>query len=487
MPPLRPGHLRVPFLIACAVGNPAMAADKTTIDDLARRLQALEQRVGNSSNDDPARIDAAALDQRLRVLERRMELQAEEAETKAASQPTVSLSSTKGLSIKSPAADGIELSFKGLVQADGRMFFGDSQNPQNDTFLLRRVEPTLEGSLGPLLGFRLQAQLAGDTATLNDAYVELRLDPRATLRAGKFKAPFGLEQLEPSGSLSAIERGLPTELTPGRDYGVQLQGAFLKGTLNTAFEVSNGTPDGRDGPASNPDNRFDYTARVFWEPFRNDANAWSGLGFGIAASTGDTFGSGDNALPRYRTPGQVKFFSYRTDAANGGSDVFADGGHRRVSPQGYFYRGRFGLLAEYVVSDQEVRLTGGPNDGIRRRLRNDAAGVTASVVLTGEDASYKNNVRPNHPFALGSGGWGAFELVARYGRLNIDRDAFPLFANPDKSAASATSWGVGLNWYLNDNLKLSAFFTDTRFDGGAAGGLDREAEKAFFTRAQLSF
>lgn len=488
MPLPRPTRLRPALLLALAAASPAMAAETITVEDLARRLQALEQRLDASvppAQAGPAdaraagTLDPVTLDQRLRVLERKLELQAEEATTRAATQPTVKLDG-KGLSIKSPAADGIELRFKGLVQADGRVYLGDDAIPQNDTFLLRRVEPTLEGSWGPLLGFRLQAQLAGDTATLNDAYVDLRFDPRATLRIGKFKAPVGLEQLQSSSGLAAIERGLPTELAPGRDYGVQLQGESGGGTLNYAVGVFNGTPDGRDGASSNPDNEFEYAGRVFWEPFKDDANAWSGLGFGIAASVGDKSGSGDGVLPRYRTPGQVKFFNY-------GSDVVADGRHRRWSPQGYYYAGPFGLLAEYIVSAQELRLASGANAGLRRDIGNDAYGVTASVVLTGEDASYKGVARPDHPFTIGAAGWGALELVARYGRLEIDDAVFPWFADPARSAAQASSWGLGLNWYLTSHFKLVANYTQTTFEGGAAGGLDREDEQAFFTRAQFSF
>jgi phosphate-selective porin OprO/OprP len=475
--------LRHVLLLVLAATSPAMAAETITIEDLARRLQALEQRVDANASatatDAAGTLDPVALDQRLRVLERKLELQAEEATARAAAQPTVKLDG-KGLSIKSRAADGIELKFKGLVQADGRFYSGDDEIPQNDTFLLRRVEPTLEGSWGPLLGFRIQAQLAGDTATLNDAYADLKFDPRATLRIGKFKEPVGLEQLQSAGSLAAIERGLPTELTPGRDYGVQLQGEFGEGAVNYAVGVFNGTPDGRDGTSSNPDNAFEYAGRVFWEPFKDDANAWSGLGFGIAASVGDKSGSGDAVLPRYRTPGQVKFFNY-------GSDVVADGRHRRWSPQGYYYAGPFGLMAEYIVSAQELLLASGVNAGVRRDIENDAYGVTASIVLTGEDASYKGVAKPDRPFTIGAAGWGALELVARYGRLDIDDDAFPLFADLARSAATASSWGLGLNWYLTSNFKLVANYTQTTFDGGAAGGRDREDEQAFFTRAQFSF
>jgi phosphate-selective porin OprO/OprP len=46
---------------------------------------------------------------------------------------------------------------------------------------------------------------------------------------------------------------------------------------------------------------------------------------------------------------------------------------------------------------------------------------------------------------------------------------------------------VGLNWYLNDNLKWVFDYEQTSFDGGAPGGADREDEKVFLTRFALGF
>ena len=473
--------LAMAFATAAQAQTDRASGDAQTIEALTRRLEALELRNGIDASAGSVQASGEApgiaeLDQRLRVLERKLELQAEEAAARAANEPVVALSAAKGLSVKSPASDGVELKFKGLVQADSRFFLDDDAQRQNDGFLLRRAEPTVEGSWGPLLGFRIQAQLAGDSATINDANLDIRFDPRATLRIGKFKAPFGLEQLQSSSGLAAIERGLPSELTPARDYGLQLQGEAGNNTLAYAVGVFNGTVDGRDGTAGNPDNELELVGRVFWEPWKNDANALSGLGFGIAGSSGDKRGSGNNALPRYRTPGQAQFFGYR-------SDVLADGDHLRWSPQAYWYRNAFGLLGEYVSSKQEVALT----DGARAELDHRAWQLSASLVLTGEDASYRGVARPNQPFTGDGAGWGAFEVVGRYGRLDVDDAAFPLFADPASAASAATAWGLGLNWYLTGNLKLVANYTQARFDGGSADGADREDEKAFFTRAQFSF
>lgn len=468
--------VRLGLAIALALSTlPAYAGDPTT-QQLLARIAALEQRLAavEAANAAPvATVAPEDLDQRLRVVERRQELDAEADATKAAATPLLALND-KGLSVKSPAGD-FEVKVRGLVQGDGRYFGGDTATAQTDTFLLRRVEPTLEGSWGKLLGFRLQAQLAGDSATVNDAYLDLKFDPRATVRAGKFKPPVGLERLQSSNATSSIELGLPSELAPGRDIGVQLSGEFAGGGLGYALGVFNGAPDGRDGLTTNPDGDFEVAARVFAEPWKNSANALSGLGFGLAASRGDKHGSGNNFLPRYRTPGQVQFFNYR-------STVLADGEHLRISPQAYYYGGRLGLLGEYISSRQDLRVA----NGTRADLENTAWQVSAGYVLTGEDASYKGVLKPSNAFTLGGEGWGAFEVVGRYGRLDIDDAAFPVFADPAAASAAARSWGIGLNWYLNSNFKLVANYARTAFDA-APNASARKDEEILFTRAQFSF
>lgn len=467
-------------LLAATGGAHAQQSSSPTVQQLEERLRILEQKLGVQAGADPATADAsgaslADLDQRLKIIERQLELQAEDAANKAATASTLTVSPSKGISFKSPASDGVEVKLRGLVQADGRAWIGDRALPQNDTFLLRRVQPILEGTYGKLVGFRLMPEFAGDSATIADAYLDLKFDPRATLRAGKFKTPIGLERLQSSGATTFVELGLPSELAPNRDLGVQLQGEFKNG-LTYAVGAFNGAPDGRDAPTSaNPDTHLEYAGRVFWEPFRDAANAASGLGFGVSASTGDVTGTGANALPRYRTPGQVQFFGYR-------AAVSADGERRRLSPQAYFYNGPFGVLGEYIESKQHVRV-----GASRRTLDNRAWQLAASWVLTGEDASYRGVTRPNHPFAVGADGFGAVELAARVGALEIDDAAFPLFADPAVSARRTQAWTLGVNWYLTQNLKLVANYSEADFDGGAAAGRDRETEKTFFTRAQVSF
>ena len=82
-------------------------------------------------------------------------------------------------------------------------------------------------------------------------------------------------------------------------------------------------------------------------------------------------------------------------------------------------------------------------------------------------------------------------MVARYHELDIFYDAFvggaDSFANPETAASKASAWGVGVNWHLNQNYKVSLNYDVTSFDGGAAAGADRPDEEALFTRFGVNF
>jgi phosphate-selective porin OprO/OprP len=71
--------------------------------------------------------------------------------------------------------------------------------------------------------------------------------------------------------------------------------------------------------------------------------------------------------------------------------------------------------------------------------------------------------------------------------LDVDADAFPLYANPAASANQASTWTAGVNWHLSRYAKLSADYAWTEFKGGAAAGADRPGEKVFFGRLQTAF
>lgn len=114
--------------------------------------------------------------------------------------------------------------------------------------------------------------------------------------------------------------------------------------------------------------------------------------------------------------------------------------------------------------------------------------MAATYVVGGGEPSFRG-VNPKRPFDLEANAWGALEIVARISELDVDDAAFPLFANPASSATAAESVALGVNWWLNRNIKVVLDYERTELEGGAGigDGGDREAENVLFSRFQVSF
>lgn len=358
--------------------------------------------------------------------------------------------------------------FGGYVQADGRFLLGDDSNAGVDTFFLRRARPLIEATFYKSFTFRLLPDFGLGTTVIQEAYGEWNYFPQAKVRVGKYKAPVGLERLQSATALLFVERGMPTNVVPNRDVGVQLSGDLNDALVTYAVAIMNGVPDGGSADLDVNDGK-DVAARIFFNP-NAKSSLLAGAGFGIAG----TYGKQEKNLPSYRTPALLTFFSYNTDTV-------ANGTIYRVSPQFQFYNGPISLISEYVFSSEEIR-----NPTNFGRIQNSAWQIAGGVLLTGDVATPKP-LDPKNPFDPGQGTWGALQLAFRYSALDIDEDAFSLgFADPAKSARSAKEFAAGLNWYWNRNMKLVFNYEHTKFDGGATSG-DRETENVFLSRLQLAF
>jgi phosphate-selective porin OprO/OprP len=430
--------------------------DTVTIDSLMRKLDALDQEV--------------------RTLKRQREIEQEAIAATPKDGPQAA-AGPEGFSLKTRDGSYV-LRLRGLNQADSRFFLDEEKDPFINGFFIRRLRFVMEGTIAKSFDFRFMPDFAGGVVQLLDAYVDARLAPEFKARFGKFKPPVGLERFQSPQNLLFVERGLPTLLVPNRDIGIQLHGDLFAGALQYQLGVFNGVPDGRNSDIDIHDNK-DYAARLFTTPFaKSDTPALEGFGIGIAASAGNEHGTlAAPALPTYLSPGQFVVFRYRNDGTDAGT-VLASGSIVRISPQTYYAFGPFSFLGEFVQSTQEVSRAAS-----RSKLSNIAYQAAGSIVLTGENASFRGVV-PRNPFSLADGTWGAFEIALRFHALDVDDDAFPTFANPAGSVTRETATTVGLNWYLNKGLRVGINYDQTRFKGGASAG-DRSVEKAIFTRVSI--
>lgn len=438
--------------------------------------------------------DVSGVDQRLRIVERKLEILDEDAAKKKAESPKVT-AGDKGFNLKS-ADDAFVVKIRGYLHADAREFIDDKALQARDTFVVRRARPLVEASFWNVADLRFMPDFGGGQASIYDAYVDLRPFPWLKLRAGKFKPPVGLERLQSATAIVFPERGLPTSLVPNRDIGFQLHGVIAEGLLTYEVGVFNGTVDG--GITDVDQNHAkDFVGRLFTRPFASDPyGLLANLGIGIAASTGNQKGApatfqaqasgaprrlttSTPSLPSFRTAGQNSFFSYLVNDDVPDATVYAKGRRSRLAPQAYYYYENYGLLGEYVVSKQSV-WKGDAN----ANLTHTAWQIQGEIVFGGKPTF--EGVTVTQPFDLKKGQWGALELAARYNDLKLDADTFPTFADETRSASRARAVGGVVNWHWSKNIKLVLAYEHTWFDGGAKGG-DRTAENVLFQRIQGAF
>jgi phosphate-selective porin OprO/OprP len=449
---------------------------------LARPIPVRAQ-AGARGRSDSTRADRAvpaspdSLKGMIRTLEARIAA-LERAPAAAAPAPSVTVS-RDGLAISS-ADNAFGVRLRGYVQADGR-FFGASGAvpPGASALVLRRARVILDATAYRYFGFRISPDLGGGQVTLQDAYVEARPATALAVRVGKFRPPIGLERQQPATDQRFVERGLPSNLSPSRDVGLQLYGEAAQGLVQYQAAVLDGAPDGAniDGDASTGK---DVAGRVLVRPLVASVPSVD-LGLGIGGSRGSEQGTVDApALGSYRTTGQLALFRFRGDGTEA-STVIADGRRTRVTPQAFLYSGRLGLLGEYIRATHTVR-----RSASAAALTMQAWQLSGGWALTGDHETF-SGFAPRHPVdGSGAGGRGALELVARYGVLTIDPDAFPTFADPATQPRRARAAGVGHNWRLTRGIQLAVNYERTQLDGPEAATA-RSTEHAVLTRFELGF
>jgi phosphate-selective porin OprO/OprP len=211
----------------------------------------------------------------------------------------------------------------------------------------------------------------------------------------------------------------------------------------------------------------------------------------------------------YNTQVGTSFFkTYSgTTGTNPATDIYAvrqDGNRLRA---GWDAGGLFGpvkFISELDVMNTELTREVGRGPGNAPifdsgHIPTMAWYVQTSWLLTGEDAVMKMP-KPKKNFDPQKGTWGAFELAARYSRLEIGSAMFenhPGDLTPTFAAAGSTNRAseitLGLNWYLNPNVKLMFDWEHTIFDGdiivsptsGIGSKKSLDDEDAFLFRTQI--
>jgi phosphate-selective porin OprO and OprP len=275
-----------------------------------------------------------------------------------------------------------------------------------------------------------------------DVNVNLTYVKNAQIQIGKFKVPFGLDELTSVTHNDFVYRSLGANyLAPGRDIGAMVHGSVYKHGLTYAAGVFQHDGDNARSKKIEGGNQT-FAARTSATPFRrltvsSLGSVELGTAFSMSELSDDSFRP--NGLRGRTVLTQDTFYD----------TVYVKGHRRRWEADADWAAGPASARAEYTwVSDD--RLGQGIGDQDLPDARARAWYVSGTWVLTGEDK--RRPVRAEAPFLRG--GAGAIEVAARYERLWYDGagggDA------PFRNPRSETIYGsgdrvltLGVNWTLN--------------------------------------
>jgi phosphate-selective porin OprO/OprP len=94
----------------------------------------------------------------------------------------------------------------------------------------------------------------------------------------------------------------------------------------------------------------------------------------------------------------------------------------------------------------------------------------ASWVITGETRAYNVAnaayfaIVPTNPWSSSKGGWGAWEIAARYSYMNLNDNLGTSIANGGIYGGKQQIVTVGLNWYVNRNMRFMLDYYHGKID-----------------------
>jgi phosphate-selective porin OprO/OprP len=295
----------------------------------------------------------------------------------------------------------------------------------------RRTRLYVSGDLYDRIVFNSQFEFAGGDVALKDQYLGMKKIPvLGTVLVGHMKEPFSLEQLMSSKYLTFMERSLPSILDSERNFGLLFKNHYLDQRMTASAGIFAVTGDTGEFSSRNED--FNVSGRITGLPFYDKENKrLVHLGLSVAKRFADQ-GSGGfrfrpeiNQAERYLNTG-----AFQTDSGTAIAAEFA------------------AVLGPFSVQSEWGNAWLDRGDG--KNWEANSAYVETSFFLTGENRNYKTSsgifgrVTPKRSFDPAAGGFGAWEIGARYSWVDLQDEGMTGGEEQNVTAA--------LNWYLFSNV-----------------------------------
>jgi len=355
-------------------------------------------------------------------------------------------------------------------------------DPLTDVLDIRRARLGVRGQLDKDFKYEIQGTYGGDNGmgdtatTLDIAFADYAANPAAMLRVGKFKMPFSLEQLTSSNNIDFMERSFANqnegEYVPAKETGVMVFGSPLPGTYY-GLAFSRGRAN-KSAIYDSPDLVGRVSANLAKAAMgRDDIVTHLGLGYSVGRVKSAT----SYASARDESRAYSGFFN-GTEATRAGSTRTRQAIEYAIAYGPYKAQGEF-----FEISYSDMTGTNAGTNAVKMNYNELLWNIT------GESHNYSNSagtfgwIKPNTKFSS-NGGLGAWQVGVRLS----DFDGSD-FTTASGKTAKATSMTYGLNWYMNDNVRVMLNYVETKYDSSVlvATGTSLDKIKAIMLRSQIWF
>jgi phosphate-selective porin OprO/OprP len=335
--------------------------------------------------------------------------------------------------------------------AESEAAIGDLQNG----FGFRRVRLGAQGVIEDSASWVSEIEMAGVNVRLRDLFVGFDAIPGVRqIRVGFFREPYSLEGMTSSNFMTLLERSPQNVLSPARNRGVC--GYWWPDDNRFLFSLGafrDGT--GSDGQSTGDGDAWAYTTRLTALPiYVPDEEDFQLVHIGGAFSQRSppdgiiSFAprTGSNLLSVEDNPGSP-FLPALEIAANS---------YQIYNLQGAVVLGSFSIQSEWSAAAIQQHNAG--------QVFVDGAYVQVSYFLTGEHRGYNltrgsfDQVQVLRPVIRSRGrhgdGFGAIEVATRFSSFDLTSSNLPLDVNGNPAATRLYEPNLGVNWYLNSNLRV---------------------------------
>lgn len=487
---VRMGLMGVAAALCCVfLASPAAAQRSRQIEAMQEQMRALQRQVEEMQG------ALAAETERVRREQAGSEAAAAAARARPAAAEPGRVNFPGGRPTFTSADGNFTLGIYGRVQLDAGGYPDDQGADLNSGWNFRRARIGVIGRVHRDFTYSLIYDFGGTpdgTGSLYEAsvgYIGLR---PFNFQIGAFKPAFTLEDSISSADLLFLERPSIIEIarsvaagTARLSAGVSTAGdRWFAGTYLTGPTVG----------VEADDEQLGGTLRLAYRPLVGDNYLLH-----VGASAATVFQPNQNAAgvagvgrttiqlrdrPELRLDG-ARFIDTGVLSYDGADVVGVElaGHYRNFSLQGEYYR----------IGVEQTRPRGVPSPD----LAFDGFYAQGSWILTGESRGYNTaraaytQPRIARPFGA-EGGSGAWELVTRYSYVNLDdRDTAgrPVSATGGVRGGEQRIYGIGLNWYPNQNIRLMLNYLYGEIDRRNAAGTANIGQKfqAVALRTQFAF